>query len=336
MARKIAGAWASKVRNASMFDDFYQVAITEMWLQIKSGKCPDNESRRDHLIEYARRAVRKLWRSHGNSSRVWSVDAFREKNEWEDFDFEEETPIPLEEVKVWYTSGPQIHKRLRFALDRIPPKYRVVLRSRYWEGQDVRTTAEATGIHENTVRTLEKKALEALRHEVAGDAIVRPDDGGEARSKVCTDCGEDKAFTEFPKGGCSDGLKSKCKECSARETRERKEKKRRERFAAVRHRAEGKSKECIDCREVKPLIEFEPHHKSKDGFGRRCQTCYRASIGPTGFRRKEGKGEMPGKRYCGKGGRCVMYRFLGHPVEISKSSESGLCGMCRTAAEDVA
>lgn len=87
-------------------------------------------------------------------------------------------------------------------------------------------------------------------------------------SKVCRECGETKAFSEFRRNSNSpDGYAYHCKACSDRRKAE-KNPRHRERLEL---RAQG-LKRCSKCKEVKALESFTPDSsKGADADGRKCR-----------------------------------------------------------------
>ena len=97
-------------------------------------------------------------------------------------------------------------------------------------------------------------------------------------SKKCNKCGEVKAFSEFHLSKLGrDGRHSHCKACQRESGREFGR-----RTAAANEAAPvdpaGKIKECSQCGEEKPLLEFGKDKYKKDGYRNICKDCRRPAV----------------------------------------------------------
>lgn len=107
-------------------------------------------------------------------------------------------------------------------------------------------------------------------------------------SKRCTQCGEVRPLEEFPRDKSKrDGRKSRCRVCNAKHDRERRWAKKGipesawprlhqevEARATRRNSIPNGFKVCARCNEAKPLEEFPPDKRKRDGRDSWCHVCH--------------------------------------------------------------
>jgi hypothetical protein len=84
-------------------------------------------------------------------------------------------------------------------------------------------------------------------------------------ASLCIVCGERPRL----------GALARCKQC-LQETADTARRTRAEAEATVKARDQAATKRCTICKVEKPLSEFGPHHRSRDGKRKACRPCVRA------------------------------------------------------------
>ena len=143
--------------------------------------------------------------------------------------------------------------------------------------------------------------------------------------KSCRDCGEEKAFEEFPVAAKrSDGRGSYCKMCMTTRSRTSYRKRRGGEGKTVRERvvvAEGLQR-CPTCDQVKALDEFPKSRNTKTGYGTYCKPCHNV-------RSREARDRL----YAAARHYHLMHRYGITAVEADEMCEAqgGLCAICQEA-----
>lgn len=342
IADRVAKSWATKVRNYSLRDDFYQVACIEIWVQLSEWGSDLPKDAEQVLAKRLGRACSDFHYRTKDRLAAFSIEAFRERYEWEDYEPEEEAPPSPEEVRAWATSGSIVHKKVAELLKRFPIKYRCVLEHRILKERSVKETALALGFSESTISRLEKQALTAMAADLAPEG-KRPDDNDDPRYKWCQICEVEKPFDAFAKKSTNTtGRDTTCKKC--RETvaaRQRGEKAAAKKERLLARFPPGTTKPCELCQEGKPLTDYRPDGRYRKGmfagWDVLCEPCRakhpQITLRETSKKIRKNRERREslsrdGKRACRNGYTCAAFRIEGKACELSVKYEEELCPLC--------
>lgn len=102
------------------------------------------------------------------------------------------------------------------------------------------------------------------------DDSTEEDSKNEHPTKKCSVCLKDKPLEAYyDRKANVDGKEKKCKRCYLDHKSSRKPK----HIKILEEDVKNLEKQCRKCTQSRPLIEFQPHGTSKDGFGYVCITC---------------------------------------------------------------
>ncbi len=157
--------------------------------------------------------------------------------------------------------------------------------------------------------------------------------------KVCPDCGELRPAAEYGRNASRpDGLAFYCKPCFRARANEHYRRAREAVGATVRAReafAEG-HKRCAQCREVKPLTDFDRARSQSGGHNCYCKPCRKERDRSARFLRIYGlTQEQLADLIAGQGGVCAVCRVAA-AIHVDHDHLSGavrgvLCFPCNAA-----
>lgn len=137
-----------RVQNKEEAEELAQETFHRVFRQAETGGIRDNEKQEVYLFATARNLMTDLWRKRGRNPRPLSVEGLQEKGwdppGWEQQEVEEKLMV-------------------QEALSQLNPDYRKVLTYRIIEGWLVKEVAEKMKRSPGAIRSLQFRALQALK-----------------------------------------------------------------------------------------------------------------------------------------------------------------------------